>query len=133
MSVITSLPANIPYLDPSGTNWATFSTRFWETMQVMGKWGYFDSTKACPMLKKANAPTDTECEAIKSWAHKDIVACYLLSQHLPNTIALPLSAYPTAKAHWDWLVEEHTAKSVYAQNNLEAAFFKMTCLKGGNV
>ena len=30
-------------------------------------------------------------------------------------------------------MEEHTAKSVYAQNNLEAAFFKMTCPKGGNV
>ncbi len=54
-------------------------------------------------------------------------------QCLPNTIMLPLSAYPTAKAHWDWLMEEHTAKSVYVQNDLKAAFFEMTCLKGGNV
>ena len=30
-------------------------------------------------------------------------------------------------------MEEHTAKSVYAQNDLEAAFFEMTCPKGGNV
>ena len=30
-------------------------------------------------------------------------------------------------------MEEHTAKSVYAQNNLEAAFFDMTCPMGGNV
>ena len=66
MSAMTSLPANIPYLDPSGTNWATFSTCFCKTMQVMGKWGHFNGTKACPMPKKANAPMDTESEAIKS-------------------------------------------------------------------
>ncbi len=30
-------------------------------------------------------------------------------------------------------MEEHTAKSVYAQNDLEAEFFKMMCPEGGNV
>jgi len=30
-------------------------------------------------------------------------------------------------------VEEHTAKSVYVQNDLEAAFFDMTCPTEGNV
>ncbi len=133
MSAMTSLPANIPYLDPSGTNWATFSTRFRETMQVMGKWGYFDGTKACPMPKKPDAPTDVEHNTIESWAHKDVVACYLLSQHLPDLIALHLAHYQTAKVRWDRLVEEHTAKSMYAQNDLEATFFEMTCPKGGNV
>ena len=61
------------------------------------------------------------------------MAQYLLSQHLPDTIALPLSAYPTVKACWDQLVEEHRAKSAYVQNNLEVVFFKMMCPKGGNV
>ena len=36
MSAMTPFPANVPCLDPSGTNWATFSTHFRETMQVMG-------------------------------------------------------------------------------------------------
>jgi hypothetical protein len=130
---MTSLPANIPCLDPSGTNWAAFSTRFRETMQVMSQWGYFAGTKACPMPKHANAPTSVEREAIESWAHEDVVARYLLSQRLPDLIALHLSHYQTAKARWDQLVEEYTAKSVYVQNDLEAAFFKMTCPKGGNV
>ncbi len=102
-------------------------------MQVIGQWGYFDGTKACPMPKHANAPTDMERNAIESWAHKDIVACYLLSQCLPNMTALHLFNFPTAKSHWDWLVEKHTAKSVYVQNNLEAAFFDMTCPTGGNI
>ncbi len=31
------------------------------------------------------------------------------------------------------MVEEHTAKSVYVQNNLEAEFFEMTWPKGGNI
>ncbi len=30
-------------------------------------------------------------------------------------------------------MEEHTAKSVYVQNDLKAMFFDMTCPKGGNV
>jgi len=67
----------------------------------MGQWGYFDGTKPCPVPKQDDAPTNTECEAIKSWAHEDVVAQYLLSQHLPDTIALPLSTYPTVKTRWD--------------------------------
>jgi hypothetical protein len=130
---MTSLPANIPYLDSSGTNWAAFSTRFQETMQVIGRWGYFDGTKACPMPKKADTPTDAERNAIESWAHEDVVACYLLSQRLPDMTTLHLFNYPTAKAHWEQLVEEHRAKSAYTQNDLEATFFEMTCPKGGNV
>jgi hypothetical protein len=85
------------------------------------------------MPKKADAPTDTECDAIESWAHEDIVACYLLSQCLPDMTALHLFNYPTVKACWDWLVEERTAKSVYTQNDLEATFFDMMCPEGGNV
>ena len=127
MFAINSLPANIPYLNPSGTNWAAFSTRFRETMQVMGRWGYFDGTKACPMPKKADAPMDTEHDAIESWAYEDVVACYLLSQHLPDMTTLHLFNFLTVKLRWDWLVEEHTAKSVYMQNDLEATFFDMTC------
>ncbi len=64
------------------------------------------------MPKKADAPTDIGSKAIESWAHEDIVAWYLLSQCLPNTITLPLSTYPTAKARWDQLVEEHCQECV---------------------
>ena len=66
MSTMNSLPANIPYLNPSSTNWATIFTCFCETMQVMGKWGYFDGSKACPMPKKPDTSTDLECNAIES-------------------------------------------------------------------
>jgi hypothetical protein len=85
------------------------------------------------MPKKADTPTDTEHDIVERWAHKDVVACYLLSQRLPDLTALHLFNYPTAKACWDRLVEEHTAKSVYAQNDLEAVFFEMTCPEEGNV
>ncbi len=78
-------------------------------MQVMGRWGYFDGTKACPMPKKADAPMDVEHNAIKSWAYEDVVARYLLSQCLPDMILLHLGAYPTVKTCWDQLVEEHHA------------------------
>jgi hypothetical protein len=46
---------------------------------------------------------------------------------------LHLFTYLTVKACWDQLMEEHTAKSVYMQNDLEAAFFEMMCPEGGNI
>ena len=55
MFTINSFSANIPYLNLSSTNWATFSEHFWEAMQVMGQWGHFDGTKPYPVPKRANA------------------------------------------------------------------------------
>jgi hypothetical protein len=101
MFAMTSFPANVPYLDPSSINWAAFSTHFQEAMQVIGQWGHFDGTKPCPVPKKADTPMDAESEAIESWAHEDVVACYLLSQHLSDVTTLHLFNYLTAKLHWD--------------------------------
>ena len=44
-----------------------------------------------------------------------------------------MGPYPTAKARWDVVHAEFTAKSVYAQNDLEATFYDMRCEKGGDV
>jgi hypothetical protein len=38
-----------------------------------------------------------------------------------------------AKAHWDCLTTEFTVQSVYAQNDLEQAFFDMQCIKGTDI
>jgi hypothetical protein len=33
--IIEQLPANIPWLDPNGANWAIFKTHFQEAMKVI--------------------------------------------------------------------------------------------------
>jgi hypothetical protein len=69
----------------------------------------------------------------KDWKHEDMAACYLLSQHLPNSIAVRLQSLTTAKGCWEHLTSEFTVQSMYAQNDLEQAFFEMRCLKGGDI
>ena len=122
---IDELPANIPHLKPDATNWVLFSLRFREAMQVARRWEYFDGTKPRPTSNDPSAPTNAEIEAQKLWDHEDIVACYLLSQRLPDMTFMRLSQYQTAQAHWTHLNDEYTTKSVYALNRLEEAFFDM--------
>ena len=59
--------------------------------------------------------------------------CYLLSQHLSDSITICLQSLTTMKAWWDRLVFKFTAQSVYVQNDLEEAFFNMACTKGEDV
>ena len=40
---------------------------------------------------------DNELNAIEQWEHDNSVACYLLSQCLPNTTIMYLSSCSTAK------------------------------------
>jgi len=81
------LPPYVPHLLPDGTNWSIFSTHFHEAMQAAQHWGYFDGTTQCPVPKDAR-PMKGEEDAMEAWDHKDIVACYLLSQRLPDLTLL---------------------------------------------
>jgi hypothetical protein len=47
----------------------------------------------------ATPPAD-ETNVIEQWDHEDLIAQYLLSQHLPDTTAMCLSAYLTVASHW---------------------------------
>ena len=44
-----------------------------------------------------------------------------------------MGPYTTAKARWDCVHIEYTAKSIYAKNDLETTFYDMCCEKGGDV
>ena len=76
---------------------------------------------------------DTEIEAMDKWDYKDQIACYLLSQCLPDTTAMQVSHFKTVKEHWEKVTKEFMAKSTYAKNDLEHAFLLMRCPKGGDV
>jgi len=132
-TIIEQLPSNIPHLEADGSNWAIFTMHFWEAMQATWCWPHFDSTFTCPSPKDPNKVTDDEKKEIKKWDHEDTAAQYLLLQRLPNSIAVRLYTYITAKARWNHLTTKFTAQSVYAQNNLEQEFFDMQCTKGTDV
>ena len=61
------------------------------------------------------------------------VARYLFFQRLPDSTMIYLSTLSNAKQCWARVNAEYTAKSVYAQNDLEQAFSEMRCPKDGDV
>jgi hypothetical protein len=130
---IEQLPSNIPHLKTDGSNWAIFIMRFREAMQATRRWPYFEGTVSCPTVKDPSKVTDAEKKAIEEWEHGDLAARYLLSQRLPNSIAVRLQSLTTAKGRWERLTSEFTAQSMYAQNDLEQAFFEIRCPKGGDI
>jgi hypothetical protein len=95
---IQLLPSNIPCLEADGSNWAIFIIHFHEAMQVTCRWPYFEGTIPCPSPKDpAKVPEDKQ-KSIDDWEFEDLAACYLLSQCLPNSIAICLLPLTTAKA-----------------------------------
>ena len=94
-ATIEQLPANIPQLKPDGLNWAIFTGHFHEAMRATRHWPHFDSTSTCPSPKIASKPTDDEKKDIEKWKHADNAACYLLSQHLPDSVTICYCAAST--------------------------------------
>jgi len=130
---IHQLPSNIPCLEADGSNWAIFVLRFREAVQVARRWPYFEGTIPCPSPKDPAKVPDNEKKSIEDWKFEDLAARYLLSQQLPNSIAIRLHSLTTAKARWDHLVFKFTAQSIYAQNDLEEAFFNMAYTRGEDI
>ena len=126
---IEQLPTNIPRLELDGSNWAIFSIRFQEAMEATDRWGYFDGTVARPTPADPDNPTAAERESMAKWDRNDRVARYLLSQRLPDSTAVRMHVHHTAKARWDRVTDEFTAKSAYVQNDLETTFREMKCPK----
>ena len=102
-------------------------------MQATRRWGYFDGSKSHPVPKDKDNPTDAEVEAREKWDYEDLITCYLPSQRLPDTTAIRVSGCNTVKERWEKVSEEFSAKSVYAQNDLEHAFLQMRCPRGGDI
>ena len=132
-NAIEQLPSNIPHLETDSSNWAIFIMRFREAMQATCRWPYFEGTVSCPTMKDPSKVTEAKKKATEEWEHGDLAACYLLSQRLPDSIAARLQSLTTAKSRWERLTLEFTMQSMYAQNDLEQAFFEMRCPKGGDI
>jgi gag-polypeptide of LTR copia-type len=132
-SATEQLTAHIPCLDPEGANWANFTMHFKGAMIASRCWGYFDGSKKHPAPADEDKPTDTEVVVMECWDSEDQITGYLLIQQLPDLTTMETSHLNMAQERWETVQKEYTAKSKYVRNNLKQAFFKMHCLKGGDV
>ena len=123
----------VPRLELNGSNWAAFKMRFRVAMDAADRWGHFTGSETRPVPKDPKKPTDDELTAGKAWDREDKIGQNLLLQRLPDITAMSIIDLSTAQECWARLVKEFTAKSVYAQNDLQQAFFDMRCPKNGDV
>ena len=124
-TIIEKLPANIPCLEPNGSNWAIFKMRFSNAIKMMCQWAYFIRLSLYPNPIDPAKPTSEEAAQIVQWEFEDSIASYLLSQRLSDTTEMHLANCTTTKEHWDLVTKEYQAKSTYVQANLHQAFLKM--------
>jgi hypothetical protein len=102
-------------------------------MRVTRHWGYLDGSNKRPIPADQANPTSTEILEASKWDHEDEIAAYLLSQRLPNNIAMKVGHLSTAKEQWDAVSHTFTEKSEYAKTDLHQSFLNMKCDKGGDV
>jgi hypothetical protein len=102
-------------------------------MMLASHWGYFDGSNTRPVPKDLDNPTDTEKLECKQWDCNDTIAQCLLSQHLPDELAMDMEKYPTVKQQWDVISVLFVAKSKYAKTDLHQAFLNMHCPKGSDI
>ena len=125
--------SNILHLEIDGSNWAIYTICFRSAMHAINCWNYFDSSKPRPTPKDPNAPSKGEKEATTLWEKDDEIACYLLQQRLPDSAVLGLNSCTSTAMCWNRVSTKYTAKSMYAQNDLEQTFLDMHCPRGGDI
>jgi len=153
-SLSDTLPSSIPKLDASGMNWAIFTVRFQDAIEVKGFWGHFTSTKLCPTANipgaeavavtavvpaegnKAPTPILTAEEltvAQKQWDKDELSAKSLLTQKILDSTLMCIHTKKTVHEHWEAIVTEYTEKGAYAQTDLHKEFLRSTCPNHSNV
>ena len=124
---------SIPCLEPNGSNWAIFSMHFEEAMLASQKWGHFDGTSTCLTPKDPKAIEATEQKAMDEWDHAEMLAQYMLLQHLPDSTAIHLKNILTIAERWTEVRNKFSVKSQYADVNLLTSFSDMCCLSTAEV
>lgn len=119
-----TLPSTIPILKRMGDNWLIFKLCFKEALAAKHKWGHFNSSKLRPVPR--NPPTEAETKALEKWDDDEAMAKYLLSQCIPNKIAISVSHLKTVQECWDWLINKFTPKSEFAKTQLCMQFMAST-------
>jgi hypothetical protein len=75
-TAVTTLPTNVPSLDPTGLNWVIYCIRFTHAVKSKGVWGHLDGSSPCPDKSK---PDD-----VIAWEKDKALALDLLTQRIPD-------------------------------------------------
>jgi hypothetical protein len=92
---ISSLPANVPKLDPTGSNWVIYHIHFSHAVQSKGIWEHLDGSIARPKAADEQA----------AWDKDEAIALDLLTQHIPDSTVICTMNQPTAVAMWAEIVK----------------------------
>jgi len=98
-------------LDATGLNWAIFSVRFQDAVEVKGFWGHFDGTSTCPGL--SNPATADETAAKNQWEKNEWSAKSLLTQKIPDLTLMRVHSKTSVKDRWEAIVKEYMDKGAY--------------------
>jgi hypothetical protein len=82
------LPSSVPWLDPSGENWAIFLLCFQDAVEAKGFWGHFDGTVTKPVPANAQDITANKHAVIALWDKNERSAKSLLMQKLPDSVLM---------------------------------------------
>ncbi|TFK63885.1 hypothetical protein BDN72DRAFT_775362, partial [Pluteus cervinus] len=121
-TVSDQLPASVPKLESTGTNWAIFKYRFSIAVQAKNYWGHFDSTSSCPAV--GYPVTTTEQAALDLWDKEEHIAKLLLTQKIPDSTVLLVRSLTTVQKMWKTIKREFTVKGAFAQTDLRAKFLE---------
>lgn len=122
-SLSDTLPASVPKLEPDGSNWVVFVTRFTDAVEAKGFFGHFDGTTPRPPPVVAADKTSTDVEGLK-WDKDERAARSLLTQKLPDSALMLVHNVASVSEHWKILKTKYTEKGAYARTYLRRQFLQ---------
>ncbi|KAJ6452056.1 hypothetical protein C8R45DRAFT_764303, partial [Mycena sanguinolenta] len=107
--------SRVPVLEPDGSNWPIFETRFRHYSNSTSIWDHFDGTASRPVPPAAQAEID-QCQKQEDEAHN------YLAQHLKDTALLLADEFDAVPDVWEWISNEFTALSSHVVASMQADF-----------
>jgi hypothetical protein len=94
---ISSLPSNVPKLDPTSSNWVIYCICFSHAVQSKGVWEYLDGSKPCPA-------TNSTVEELAVWDKDEAIAIDLLTQRILDSTVIQTMNLNSAAIMWAEIV-----------------------------
>ena len=123
---LSEFSSAVDKLESSGSNWVMWQQRFTIAVQQKDVMGQFDGSNKKPEGKE-------ETDEIKKWKKKEILAKYLLTQKLPDSIFSKYMRKSTVAEMWSGIVAEFTEKSMMMKSRLHSEFMALRSEKGENL
>ncbi|KAJ7872022.1 hypothetical protein B0H14DRAFT_3567332 [Mycena olivaceomarginata] len=115
-----------------GNNFPICSLRFLASVDAKSYLGHFDGTEPRPVF--LNLPiTQAQADALVARDKAERNSKTLISQKVPDSVALLLNPMPTVADMWNHVVVTYSTKGAYAQTNLRSQFLQSKCPASGNV